>query len=78
MIEQRDNTRYFQTKRKLGLRISMLREEKGVSRREFAKSLGMDHVNLWKIEEGNSNVKLDTLCKIAEGLGVEVEQLFCD
>ncbi|WP_367316870.1 helix-turn-helix domain-containing protein [Gordonibacter sp. RACS_AR68] len=54
----------------------MLRESKDVSRREFAKSLGMDHVNLWRIEEGKANVKFDTLCNIAEGLGVEVENLF--
>lgn len=76
MLERDDNIRNFQAKRRLGLRISMLRESKDVSRREFAKSLGMDHVNLWRIEEGKANVKFDTLCNIAEGLGVEVESLF--
>ena len=76
MLERDDNIRNFQAKRRLGLRISMLRESKDVSRREFAKSLGMDHVNLWRIEEGKENVKFDKLCNIAEGLGVEVENLF--
>lgn len=78
MDGQVDNIAFGDAKRRLGLRISMRREQKGVSRREFARSISVDHVSLWKIEEGKSNVKFDTLCKIAGGLGIEVDELFAD
>lgn len=78
MDGQIDNNAFGEARRRLGLRISMRRERKGVSRREFARSIGVDHVNLWKIEEGKANVKFDTLCKIADGLGIEVDDLFVD
>lgn len=78
MASQVDSPKNGEAKRRLGLRISVRREARGISQRQFAQSLDMDHVNLWKIEKGASNVKFDTLCKIAEGLGVEVEDLFRD
>lgn len=72
-------TKYFfrlEFKVKLGERIRTLRKEKGVSIRQFALNAGMEHPQLINIEKGRIDLKLSTLNKISEGLGIELSKLF--
>ena len=60
----------------LGLRIRSLRESQEVSLRKFALMVGVDYSYLSNVERGKANVSIDTLAKIADGLGVELRDLF--
>ena len=62
-------------RRKLGVRIAQLRAEKGLSQRKFALVLELDRVTLNRIESGHGNPTLDTLERIAAGLGLPVSEL---
>ena len=63
----------------LGEHLRRLRRALGVSRAKVAKSIGMRPMNYARIEQGRTNVTLDSLLRIAEmllriadGLGVEL------
>ena len=56
----------------LGEDLRRLREELGVPQLQLAKAIKMEPTNLAKIERGEKNVTLDTLRRIADGLGVEL------
>lgn len=56
----------------IGQKISLLRQEKGLSLRELATLTGLDHSNIGKIEKGRYNVGIDILGKIADALDVEI------
>lgn len=64
------------TKKKLGAEIVRLRDAAGFSQQQFATMLGMNRTRLREIERGTGNPRLSTLIRIANGLGVEVEDLF--
>ena len=66
---------YSAAKSKLGVRISQLREQKGISQRQLALRLELDRVTLNKIESGTGNPTFETLLRIAGGLDVEVQDL---
>lgn len=67
---------YAKAQRDLGLRITRIRKEKGISQRQLALKLKFDRVTLSQIESGKGNPTLETLVRIAEGLGKSVEELF--
>lgn len=67
-----------EVKRNLGLRISQIRMEEGVSQRQLALRLGLDRVTLNQIESGKGNPTLETLIRIAGGLNRSVEDLFLE
>ncbi|PCJ97586.1 MAG: transcriptional regulator [Flavobacteriaceae bacterium] len=60
---------------KLGARIKQLREEKGMDQKAFAFDCDMGRTQLYMIENGNTNPRLRTLMKIAEGLEMGVGEL---
>lgn len=60
----------------LGMRIRALRTSQELSLRKFALMVGIDHAYLIDIELGRRNTTVDMLTKIAEGLGVELKDLF--
>ena len=64
------------TKEIIGNHIKKLRNERNLSQRNFALMIGMDRTFLSNIERGRQNVTLDTLEKIAGGLGMTVIDLF--
>jgi transcriptional regulator with XRE-family HTH domain len=64
------------TKKMLGNHIKQLRIERKMSQRQFALMIGMDRTFLSTIESGHQNVSIDTLEKIAKGLGLTVADLF--
>lgn len=60
----------------LGNHIKQLRVERKMSQRQFALMIGMDRTFLSMIESGRQNVSIDTLERVANGLGMTVIDLF--
>lgn len=67
---------FTQTKRFVGDRIAVLRQRNRCSQRELCRMIDLDRVTLCRIENGIGNPTLETLQRIADGLGVEVADLF--
>ncbi len=60
----------------LGTRVCTLRKEQKLTLRMFALIVGVNHVYIHDIEHGRGNPTLSTLAKLADGLGVELKDLF--
>lgn len=58
--------------REIGRHIKSAREEAGLSQEKLAAKIGMTRSNYARIERGATNVTIDTLIRIAKGLGVDV------
>jgi transcriptional regulator with XRE-family HTH domain len=56
--------------------LTKLREGKGLSIRQLAASSGLEYSQLQRIEKGKVNFSLSTLIAIAQGLDIEVSELF--
>ncbi len=54
----------------------MLRENSNLSQRRFAMMIGMNRTYLSGVENGLRNISITNLQKIANGLGVSLEDLF--
>ena len=61
---------------RIGLRIVRRREELGLSQRELAEKLEIPGSNLSKIEHGERNLTIRTLCKLAAALEMTPAELF--
>lgn len=61
--------------KKLGERIRMLRQRKGIALETLALGEGLSTGTLSKIERGQVDPQFSTLMKIAEGLGIEMKEL---
>lgn len=61
---------------KLGQRIRLLRNNLGISQEKFALSIDMDRTYFTSVENGKRNISLNNIEKIANGLGVTMEELF--
>lgn len=59
-----------------GSRVRTLREEAGLSSREFALRIGRSKAYIIQLENGHRNVSLDTIERIAAGLGISLTDLF--
>jgi len=57
-------------------RIVRLREMKGLTQRELANRADMQHGYVARIEQGEVNPTLQTLGRIARGIGVPLVSLF--
>lgn len=67
------------TRRKLaeiGLAIRDARERAGVSQAALAMKIGMHRENMIRIEKGRVNLTVETMMRIAEGLGVGLRVRF--
>lgn len=60
----------------LGKRIQELRKQTGLSQEKFALQIGMDRTYYASVESGKRNVAIRNIKKIADGLGVDLAQLF--
>lgn len=63
---------------KLGKKIKTLRTSLGLSQEKFALQIGMDRTYFASVEAGKRNISLINIKKIADGLGVSLEELFRD
>lgn len=59
-----------------GNRIRELRTKTGLSQEKFALKIGMDRTYYASVESGRRNISLINIEKIAEGLGVSLNELF--
>ena len=64
-------------RKKFGDRIRKLRKEKtDLSQEGFANSIGMDRTYYSSVENGERNISIINIEKIAKGLGVSLSELF--
>ena len=57
----------------MGARIAELREENGLTQSQLAIAAGLKQQHISRIEQGSYSVGLDTLRKIADALGKNVD-----
>lgn len=62
--------------KKFGQRIRELRAKQGISQEKFALSIDMDRTYYASVESGRRNISLINIEKIANGLGISLEELF--
>ena len=60
----------------LGKRIKELRGKTGDSQEKFALKINMDRTYYASVESGRRNISIINIKKIADGLGVSLEELF--
>lgn len=65
----------FDYRRRLGERIRKLRDRQGWSQEEFAHSCQVNRSYMGRIERGELNLTLETVRKVAKGLGISVAAL---
>ncbi len=59
----------------IGKQLQRVREEKGVSQAKLAKAAGIPVGTLRNLEQGRRVPRLDTAIKLAEALGVSLDEL---
>ena len=62
--------------KKMGERIRHLRKDLGISQEKFALSIDMDRTYYASVERGRRNISIKNIAKIADGLGISLEELF--
>lgn len=62
--------------KQFGERIKQLRNERNISQEKFALSIDMDRTYYASVESGKRNISINNIEKIANGLGVTLEELF--
>jgi len=60
---------------KLGKNLKRLRTEKGFTQADIAKAIGVTCPYLSNIENGKVNPTLSTLTKLANAVGIKVDEL---
>lgn len=61
--------------KKVGRNIRSYRQKRGLSQEAFAEVLGIHRTYMGGLERGERNLTLRSLDRIAEQMGVEVEEL---
>jgi transcriptional regulator with XRE-family HTH domain len=59
-----------------GNRIRELRVQANLSQEKFALQINMDRTYLASVEGGKRNISIENIYKIANGLGITLEELF--
>ena len=59
--------------RNIGIRITLLRREAGMTQTQLAEKCGMKQPNIARIEAGTYATSIDVLSRIAEALGKKIE-----
>lgn len=63
-------------RQRFGIRFKSLRHAAGMSQEAFADKCGFAKSYMSRIERGRANPSLDAIEVLADGLGVEVKELF--
>lgn len=61
---------------KFGLKIKELRKQKSYSQEKLAKLASIEKSYISNIENGNRNVSLEVINKLAKAFEIEIDQLF--
>ncbi len=59
----------------MGLNIKKIRKEKKIKLIDLCKLTGLAKSTIWRLETGKSSPKMDTLIKIKDALGCEIDDL---
>ena len=62
-------------RKRIGVRIASLREEKGLTPEQLAEQAGLFVGELIRLENGRNNIKLTDLISVANALGASIELL---
>jgi hypothetical protein len=62
-------------RKRIGVRIASLREEKGLTPEQLAEQAGLFVGEVIRLENGRNNIKLTDLISVANALGVSIELL---
>ncbi len=65
----------YRTREELAERVRSLREDRGISQRKLAASVGLDPASMNRLEAGQRGVSTGELVAIAEALDVDVDGL---
>jgi len=65
-----------QTRKTLGRNIRCLRSRRGWSQEDFARRAGLGRSFAGAIERGEKDIRIRTLCKIANIFGLDLAELF--
>jgi len=60
----------------IGLRVLRHRQALGLTQKELGERVEMQQSNVARIERGEQNLTVRTLCKLAEALGTTATELF--
>lgn len=58
-----------------GKACKMYRQKLNISQENFALSIGMDRTYYSSVESGKRNISIQNIYKIANGLGISIEEL---
>ena len=61
--------------KKLGQNMKRIRLSKQMSQGDICRKLGVDRSYISNVESGNKNPTLSTITKLAEALGVSVDEI---
>ncbi len=61
-----------------GKRVREIRKGQSMTMEQLAERTGLSKRQIIRVELGEVNPKLSTICALAEGLGIEVSELFND
>ena len=67
---------YNMKSRKIYNRIAVLREDRGISRSDLAKKIGVNYQTVGYLERGEYNPSLDLALRISECFGLPIEVVF--
>lgn len=62
--------------KKLGKRLRLLRNERGLSQEDLSLQSGLGRSYYWRLEKGSINVTLETLVKLCNTLRIDLGDLF--
>ena len=63
---------------RIALRVRKRRLELGLTQTELAARMGITQGNITRIENNPPNLSIETICKLAEALGMEAEDLLVE
>lgn len=65
-------------RKRIGARITALRQEKGLTHEQLAEMTGLFVGELIRLEKGRNNIRLTELISLAQSLGVSIDFLKWD
>jgi len=63
-------------RRRLGRRVRELREQRGMNQEDLGARVNLDRRHIGRIENGEANLTLDLLRRVAKALGVSRAEFF--
>ncbi len=65
----------MEPKQRLGANVRVLRDSAGLTQMQLANRCGIDMAEISRIERGLKDVRVSTIAKVAQGLGVPAGDL---